>query len=70
MFGATPPQQNEEAPTYARSLNGAAKFDSNCVTHNYREGNGMFTVDGILLHHESPRRGENYDTHKIKRKVA
>lgn len=70
MFGATPPPQNEETPFYPRSPYGAAKLYSYWVTRNYREGYGMFAVNGILFNHESPRRGETFVTRKITRAVA
>jgi GDPmannose 4,6-dehydratase len=34
---------------------------------NYREAYGMFTCNGILFNHESPRRGETFVTRKITR---
>jgi len=70
MFGATPPPQNEETPFYPRSPYGAAKVYAYWVTKNYREGYGMFAVNGILFNHESPRRGETFVTRKITRAVA
>jgi GDPmannose 4,6-dehydratase len=70
MFGATPPPQNEDTPFYPRSPYGAAKVYSYWVTRNYREGYGMFAVNGILFNHESPRRGETFVTRKITRAVA
>lgn len=70
MFGATPPPQNEQTPFYPRSPYGAAKLYSYWVTRNYREGYGMFAVNGILFNHESPRRGETFVTRKITRAVA
>jgi GDPmannose 4,6-dehydratase len=70
MFGATPPPQNELTPFYPRSPYGAAKLYSYWVTRNYREGYGMFAVNGILFNHESPRRGETFVTRKITRAVA
>lgn len=70
MFGATPPPQNEETMFYPRSPYGAAKLYSYWVTRNYREGYGMFAVNGILFNHESPRRGETFVTRKITRAVA
>ena len=70
MFGATPPPQNEETIFYPRSPYGAAKLYSYWVTRNYREGYGMFAVNGILFNHESPRRGETFVTRKITRAVA
>ncbi|GAA2137871.1 GDP-mannose 4,6-dehydratase [Nocardioides koreensis] len=70
MFGATPPPQNEETLFYPRSPYGAAKVYAYWVTKNYREGYGMFAVNGILFNHESPRRGETFVTRKITRAVA
>jgi GDPmannose 4,6-dehydratase len=37
------------------------------ITKNYRESYGMFTCNGILFNHESPRRGETFVTRKITR---
>jgi GDPmannose 4,6-dehydratase len=70
MFGATPPPQNEETPFYPRSPYGAAKVYAYWATRNYREGYGMFAVNGILFNHESPRRGETFVTRKVTRAVA
>jgi len=70
MFGATPPPQNEDTMFYPRSPYGAAKVYAYWVTRNYREGYGMFAVNGILFNHESPRRGETFVTRKITRAVA
>ena len=70
MFGATPPPQNEDTPFYPRSPYGAAKVYAYWATKNYREGYGMFAVNGILFNHESPRRGETFVTRKITRAVA
>jgi len=35
------------------------------MTRHYREGYGMFTCNGILFNHCSPRRGRNFVTQKI-----
>lgn len=37
---------------------------------NYRESYNLFTCNGILFNHESPRRGETFVTRKITRAVA
>jgi GDPmannose 4,6-dehydratase len=37
---------------------------------NYREAYGIFSANGILFNHESPRRGETFVTRKITRAVA
>jgi GDPmannose 4,6-dehydratase len=70
MFGATPPPQNEQTPFYPRSPYGAAKLYADWMTRNYREAYGVFAVNGILVNHESPRRGETFVTRKITRMVA
>jgi GDPmannose 4,6-dehydratase len=70
MFGATPPPQNEETPFWPRSPYGAAKVYAYWVTRNYREGYGLYAVNGILFNHESPRRGETFVTRKVTRAVA
>jgi GDPmannose 4,6-dehydratase len=40
------------------------------MARNYREGYGMFAVNGILFNHESPRRGETFVSRKITRALA
>jgi GDPmannose 4,6-dehydratase len=37
---------------------------------NYREAYNLFTCNGILFNHESPRRGETFVTRKITRGLA
>jgi GDPmannose 4,6-dehydratase len=71
MFGRvveTP--QTETTPFHPRSPYAAAKVYAYHMTRNYRESYGMFTVNGILFNHESPRRGETFVTRKITRAVA
>ena len=70
MFGDAPPPQNEETPFRPRSPYGAAKVYSYWMVKNYREGYGMFAVNGILFNHESPSRGETFVTRKITRSIA
>jgi GDPmannose 4,6-dehydratase len=70
MFGSAPPPQSEETPFHPRSPYGVAKVAAFWVAVNYREAYGMFTVNGILFNHESPRRGETFVTRKITRAVA
>jgi GDPmannose 4,6-dehydratase len=70
MFGDAPPPQNEETPFRPRSPYSAAKVYAYWMVKNYREGYGMFTVNGILFNHESPRRGETFVTRKITRALA
>ena len=70
MFGATAPPQNEQAHFNPRSPYGVAKAYAYWMTRNYREGFGIFAVNGILFNHESPRRGETFVTRKVTRAVA
>jgi GDPmannose 4,6-dehydratase len=62
--------QRETTPFYPRSPYGAAKVYAHWVTVNYRESYGVFSCNGILFNHESPRRGETFVTRKITRAVA
>ena len=59
--------QTEETPFAPRSPYACAKVYSYWQTVNYREAYGMFTSNGILFNHESPRRGETFVTRKITR---
>lgn len=70
MFGSTPPPQNEMSPFHPRSPYGSAKVYAFWTTLNYREAYGLYTANGILFNHESPRRGETFVTRKITRAVA
>jgi len=57
--------QTETTPFYPRSPYGVAKLYGFWITKNYRESYGLFTCNGILFNHESPRRGETFVTKKI-----
>ena len=70
MFGSAPPPQNEDTPFRPRSPYAAAKVYAYWMTVNYREGHGLFSCNGILFNHESPRRGETFVTRKITRAIA
>lgn len=70
MFGGFNAPQNEETPFYPRSPYAAAKLYGYWMARNYREAYGLFTSNGILFNHESPRRGETFVTRKITRAVA
>lgn len=67
LFGGIPETapQSEKTPFYPKSPYGVAKLYSYWITVNYRESYDMFTCNGILFNHESPRRGENFVTRKI-----
>ena len=70
MFGASPPPQNEETPFRPRSPYACAKVFAYNITRLYREAYGIFACNGILMNHESPRRGETFVTRKITRGIA
>ena len=70
MFGSSAPPQNENTPFHPQSPYAASKLFAHWVTTNYRDGYGLFAVNGILFNHESPRRSENFVTRKIATAVA
>ena len=74
MFGKTGLINNrplrEEDLFYPMSPYAAAKLYGYWVTRTYREGYGMFTINGILFNHESPLRGLEFVTRKIANEVA
>jgi len=70
MFGDAPAPQNEMTPFRPRSPYAVAKVYGYWMARNYREGFGMFSTNGILFNHESPRRGETFVTKKITRALA
>jgi GDPmannose 4,6-dehydratase len=70
LFGSAPPPQSETTAFQPRSPYACAKAYAYYITRNYREAYGLFAVNGILFNHESPRRGETFDTRKITRAVA
>lgn len=62
--------QTEKTPFNPRSPYSIAKTAAFWMTKIYRDGYGMFAVNGILFNHESPRRGETFVTRKITRGIA
>jgi len=70
MFGSTPPPQNENSPFQPRSPYACGKLYAYWMARNYREGYNIFSSNGILFNHESPRRGETFVTRKITRGIA
>jgi GDPmannose 4,6-dehydratase len=70
MFGAALPPQSEETRFHPRSPYGVAKAFAFDIVRNYREGYGLFAVNGILFNHESERRGETFVTRKITRGIS
>jgi len=70
MFGATSPPQSENTPFRPQSPYACAKVYAYWMARNYREGYDLFTCNGVLFNHESPRRGETFVTRKITRAIA
>jgi len=70
MFGVSPPPQNEETPFRPRSPYAISKVFGYEMAKHYREAYHLFSSNGILFNHESPRRGETFVTRKITRAVA
>jgi GDPmannose 4,6-dehydratase len=66
-FGISPPPQNEDTQMLPVSPYGISKLFAYHITRAYRFGYGMFACNGILMNHESPRRGETFVTKKIVR---
>ena len=70
MFGASPPPQDENTPFRPRSPYAAAKLYAYWMAVNYREGYNLYTCNGIMFNHESPRRGQTFVTRKITKAIA
>jgi GDPmannose 4,6-dehydratase len=62
--------QTEMTPFYPRSPYGVSKVYGHYITVNYRESYDLFAVSGILVNHESPRRGIEFVTRKVTDAVA
>lgn len=71
LFGNSSEEtQSINTPFQPRSPYGTSKLYAYWSTVNYREAHDMFTVNGVLFNHESPRRGKNFVTRKITRAAA
>lgn len=70
MFGAAKPPQKEDTLFEPQSPYAAAKVYAYWITRNYRDAYGIYSCNGILFNHESPRRGETFVTRKITRALA
>ena len=62
--------QNEETPFHPCSPYAIAKLYGYWIIVNYRESYNIFSCNGILFNHESPRRGGTFVTRKITTGVA
>ena len=61
---------DEKSPFNPKSPYAASKVFSYNLTKIYRESYGLFSSNGILFNHESPKRGETFVTRKITRAVG
>lgn len=62
--------QTETTPFYPRSPYAAAKLFAFWTVVNYREAYNIFSANGIMFNHESPRRGKTFVTKKITGEIA
>jgi GDPmannose 4,6-dehydratase len=67
QFGSSPPPQDEQTPFHPRSPYACSKVFAHHTAVHYREAYDMFICCGILMNHESERRGETFVTRKITR---
>jgi len=63
-------RQCESTPFHPRSPYAISKLYAYWITVNYRESYDIFSCNGILFNHESPRRGIEFVTRKITDGVA
>ena len=68
MFGSSVDEdgfQRETTPMHPTSPYGCAKVFGYNLMRNYRHAYKLWTCNGILFNHESPRRGSNFVTNKV-----
>jgi GDPmannose 4,6-dehydratase len=70
MYGAMNPPQKENTAFHPTSPYSCAKLYAYWMVRNYRDAYDMFTCNGILFNHESPRRGEIFVTRKVTLAIA
>jgi GDPmannose 4,6-dehydratase len=71
MYGGINNQKLDELSLLEpKSPYAVGKLFAHHMSKVYRESYGIFSVNGILFNHESPRRGETFVTRKITRAVT
>ncbi len=73
MFGSSMDAdgfQRETTPMLPNSPYAIAKLAAHNLVRVYRESYGIFACGGILMNHESPRRGETFVTRKITKYIG
>jgi len=63
--GVNQEEIDEQSPLFANNPYGIAKLYAHLMSTNYRQSYGMYTSNGILFNHESPRRGLHFVTRKV-----
>lgn len=69
MFGLASGTLNESSPFHPRSPYAVSKVAAHYAAGHYRD-RGLAVSCGILMNHESPRRGEEFLTRKVTRYVG
>jgi GDPmannose 4,6-dehydratase len=64
-FGGITESQNENTSLVPKSPYAAAKVFAHHICDIYRDAYGLFVVVGMLMNHESERRGKEFVTRKI-----
>jgi GDPmannose 4,6-dehydratase len=62
--------QDENTPFAPRSPYAVSKLYAHHMVRLYREAYDLYACAGILMNHESPRRGEDFVTRKITKAIA
>ena len=71
MYGGEEPVSlNENTVMKPKSPYAASKLFAHEISKVYRESYDVFSANGILFNHESPRRGETFVTRKITKAVG
>jgi GDPmannose 4,6-dehydratase len=70
LFGNVPAPQGDETPFKPASPYACAKLYAHKMADVYRKAHGIWIACGILMNHESPRRGREFVTRKVARAVA
>lgn len=70
LWGSSPPPQCEETIMQPQSPYAVAKLGAHWLGKIYRQGYGMYIVNGITHNFESPKRGPLFVTRKISLGVA